>query len=93
MGSKYFNDGIIGNDRVRASFTETGELIRLYYDSSDYKQFLDFFHTGIKVNDSGIIYLHDDINNEYSQNYIEGTNILETHIDNTNKSILLYSIF
>ncbi len=82
MGSKYFNDGIIGNDRVRASFTETGELIRLYYDSSDYKQFLDFFHTGIKVNDSGIIYLHDDINNEYSQNYIEGTNILETHIYN-----------
>ena len=38
---------------------------------------------GVKINDSAIIYLHDDINNHYSQKYVEDTNILTTNIENT----------
>lgn len=83
MRTKYFNDGLVGNKKIKASFTKTGELIRLFYGSADYKQFLDFFHTGVKVNDSALIYLHNDINNVYSQEYIKDTNILETEIFNT----------
>ncbi len=83
MRIKYFNDGLVGNNNIKASFTKTGEMIRLLYGSADYKQFLDTFHPGVKVNDSNLIYLHDDINNAYSQEYIENTNILETQIFNT----------
>ena len=38
---------------------------------------------GVKINDSNIIYLHDDPNNIYEQEYIEDTNILVTDIKNT----------
>ena len=82
MRTKYFNDGVIGNERITASFTERGELIRLFYGSADFKQFVDYFHTGIQVNDSALIYLHDDVNNRYEQSYIENTNILKTSIYN-----------
>ena len=80
---KYFNDAIIGNKNMTASFTKKGELLRLFYPTTDYKQFIDFFHVGVKVNDSGIIYLHNDINNIYNQHFVENTNILKTEITNT----------
>lgn len=83
MGEKYYNDAIIGNKNITASYSSKGELLRLYYPTVDYKQFIDFFHTGIKVNDSSLIYLHDDVNNIYKQNYTENTNILNTRIENT----------
>jgi len=83
MRSKYFNDAIVGGKNVIASYTKKGELLRLMYDTPDYRQFLDFFYTGVKINDSNIIYLHDDQNNKYNQSYIEDTNILNTEIENT----------
>ena len=80
---KYYNDAIIGNKEITASFTKKGELIRLFYPNTDYRQFIDFLHVGVKVNDSSMIYLHDDINNTYKQFYTENTNILNTEIVNT----------
>ena len=80
---KYFNDAIIGNQNITASYSKRGELLRVFYPYIDYKQFIDFYYVGLKVNDSGIIYLHDDINNVYEQHYIEDTNILKTEIFNT----------
>ena len=80
---KYFNEAIIGNEKVTASYTKKGELLRLLYPNTDYKQFVDFFHVGLKINDSNIVYLHNDINNIYNQYYTEGTNILNTEIFNT----------
>lgn len=80
---KYYNDAIIGNKEMLASFTKKGELIRLFYPNTDYRQFIDFFHVGLKINDSSIIYLHNDINNTYKQYYTENTNILNTEILNT----------
>ena len=79
---KYFNDAIIGNRNILASYTQKGELLRLFYPDADNRQFIDFYYTGIKVNDSGLIYLHQDINNIYEQHYIEDTNILVTEIIN-----------
>lgn len=83
MKTKYFNDAIIGNNNMLASYSSTGELLRLYYPSRDNKQFIDFFETGVKVNDSSLIYLAQDVNNLYKQKYIEDTNILTTEIKNT----------
>ena len=83
MKQKYFNDGIIGNGKVTASFSKTGELLRFFYGAIDYKQFVEQFDVGVKINDSAMIYLHNDINNVYDQRYIEDTNILQTEILNT----------
>ena len=90
MKKKYYNESIIGNEKIVASFTSKGEMLRIFYPTRDCRQFIDTMHTGIKVNDSAIIFLHDDINNEYEQYYTENTNILNTKIKNTyfNISIL-----
>ena len=83
MKKKYYNDAFIGNKNVTASFSKYGELLRLYYPLPDYRQYSSFFHVGIKVNDSNIIYLHSDINNRYKQYYNEKSNVLNTEIENT----------
>lgn len=83
MKTKYFNDAVIGNKNITASFSKTGELLRLFNQSPDYKQFFQEFHTGVKLNDSAMIYLHGDINNTFKQYYVEGTNVLVTEIVNT----------
>ena len=90
MKKKYYNEAIIGNDKIVASFSSKGEMLRLFYPSRDIRQFLDEMFVGIKVNDSMLINLHDDINNQYEQYYTEDTNILNTKIKNTyfNISIL-----
>lgn len=83
MKKKYYNEAIIGNDKIVASFSSRGEMLRLFYPTRDCRQFIDTMYTGVKVNDSAIIYLHDDINNQYEQYYTENTNILNTKIKNT----------
>ncbi len=75
---KFFNEAIIGNQKMMATYTSKGELLRIFYPNVDFKQFIDLFHVGVKINDSQIIYLHDDINNVYTQEYLEDTNILKT---------------
>ena len=82
MKTKYFNDAIIGNRNVKATFSKKGELLRLYYPNIDYRQFIDEFIVGVKINDSRLINLYDDINNIYSQEYDGDTNILCTEIKN-----------
>lgn len=83
MKDKYLNDAIIGNKKLVASYTKKGELLRLYYPAPDNKQFIDYCYAGLKINDSGLVNLYDDINNEYNQHYTEDTNILNTEIYNT----------
>ena len=80
---KYFNDAIIGNNKVRAGLTKKGELIRIFYPNIDFTQFIDEFKVGVKINDSNLIHLEEDINNVYEQYYSEDTNILNTEIENT----------
>ena len=83
MDNKYFNEAIIGNKNILATFTSRGEMQRMYFPSKDNRQYIEFFHAGIKINDSDVIYLHDDINNVYKQYYETDTNVLNTEITNT----------
>ena len=71
---KYFNDAVIGNNKIRAGLTKKGELIRLFYPNIDFTQFIDEFKVGVKINDSNLIHLEEDINNVYEQYYSEDTN-------------------
>lgn len=79
----YLNDAIIGNKEVKVGLTEKGEIVRICYPNVDFRQFIEFLHMGVKINDSGTIYLHNDVNNVYNQEYIEDTNVLKTEIKNT----------
>lgn len=92
MEKKYYNDAIIGNKEMVASFTKKGELLRLYYTAPDYRQFIDYMHVGLKINDSGLVNMHDDINNVYNQYYIKNTNILNTEIKNTYFNLKIHQI-
>lgn len=83
MDNKYFNEAIIGNKQMLATFTSKGELQRLYFPSKDNRQYINFFHTGVKINNSDLIYLHDDVNNVYKQYYDTDTNVLNTEVTNT----------
>lgn len=83
MNNKYLNEAIIGNKSLLATYTSKGELLRMYYPNKDNRQYLKYYHVGIKINDSDIIYLHDDVNNTYKQYYDTDTNILNTEINNT----------
>ena len=83
MKRKYLNDAFIGNRKMIASVSEKGELLRLSYPTADYRQFIDYYETGVKINDSALIRLHDDINNVYNQYYSTDTNVLNTEIENT----------
>ena len=80
---KYYNDAFVANKNMIASFSKYGELLRLYYPLPDYRQYSDYFRVGLKINDSNIIYLHNDPNNKYNQYYTKDTNILNTEIENT----------
>ena len=83
MESKYLNEAIIGNKNMIATFSGKGELHRLYFPSKDHRQYINFFRTGVKINSSDLIYLHEDINNVYKQYYDTDTNVLNTEITNT----------
>ena len=83
MENKYLNEAIIGNKNMIATLTAKGEMQRVYFPSKDNRQYINFFHTGVKVNNSDLIYLHSDINNVYKQYYDTDTNILNTEITNT----------
>lgn len=80
---KYLNEAIIGNKNILATFSGKGEMLRLSYPNRDNRQYLKYFHTGIKINDSNLIQMHEDINNSYVQYYDTDTNILNTEITNT----------
>lgn len=80
---KYLNEAIIGNKDILATYTNKGELQRLYFPGRSIRQYIDFCHIGVKINDSNLIYLHNDINNVYKQYYDIDTNILNTEITNT----------
>ena len=83
MENKYLNEAIIGNRKMIATYTSKGEMQRVYFPSKDNRQYINYFHTGVKINESDLIYLHDDINNTYKQYYDTDTNILNTEITNT----------
>ena len=83
MENKYFNEAMIGNKNILATFTGKGEMQRIYFPNKDSRQYIDYFHTGVKINSSDLIYLHDDINNVYKQYYDADTNILNTEVTNT----------
>ena len=74
---------LFGNENITATFSRSGELLRLFYPMADFKQFINWMKISVKINNSLNISLHDDINNTYMQRYVDNTNVLQTEIFNT----------
>ena len=51
---KYLNEGIIGNKNMLVTFSGKGEMLRLSYPNRDNRQYLKYFRTGMKINDSNL---------------------------------------
>lgn len=83
MENKYLNEAIIGNKNIISTLTSKGEIQRIYSPTRDFRQYVEFYHTGVKINNSDLIYLHEDINNIYRQYYDTDTNVLNTEITNS----------
>ena len=69
MKNKYYNDALTGNENIVVSFNSKGELLRLYYPTRDYRQFVDELICGIRINKSMLIKLNSDTSNKYEQYY------------------------
>ena len=80
---KYLNEAIIGNKNMLVTYSGKGEMLRLSYPNKDNRQYLKYFYSGVKINDSDLIKMSEDINNTYMQYYDTDTNILNTEITNT----------
>ena len=52
---KYYNEALIGNKDMLATYSGKGELQRMYFPAKDNRQFISFYHVGVKVNDSDLI--------------------------------------
>lgn len=57
---KYYNEAIIGNKNIVASFSKKGEMLRLFYPTRDYRQFIETMHTGVKHTSLGV-FLYNSI--------------------------------
>lgn len=79
MTKTYFNSAIIGNSRMLGCLTDRGELVRLFWPNIDYQQHIDRFFTGVykRGHENRTVWLHED-SWICSQNYIDGTNIIQT---------------
>jgi oligosaccharide amylase len=89
LGRTYFNHGITGNGRLLATFTNKGELNRIFWPGPDYYQHINNVHAGIKFDESNTKFLHDNI--WYVEQYYEPrTNILVTMYENSDIGIRVY---
>lgn len=78
---KYFNDAIIGNDKMVVSLDKRGKFLRLFYQYPDYMQFFNEVDVIFNINGENLR-VNDDIDSIYSQEYIDSTNISKTNIVN-----------
>ena len=56
MMEKYLNEAIIGNQRMLATFSYKGEMLRLSYPNKDNRQYLKYYKTGVKIKNRRIYY-------------------------------------
>ena len=71
MREKYFNDAVIGNKQMVASYSSKGELLRMYYNSPDYKQFIEYMYYTENTN-----ILNTEIRNTYFNLHIIQTDFV-----------------
>jgi len=89
MGRTYFNHGITGNGRMLATFTEKGDINRIFWPEPDFYQQINSISIGIKYDDSETKFLNDNV--WYTeQKYEDDAAILDTLFENSDYGLRIY---
>ncbi|MBE5812287.1 MAG: glycoside hydrolase [Clostridiales bacterium] len=82
MGRTYFNHGITGNGKMLATFTDKGELNRIFWPEPDFYQQINCISVGIKFDDSETRFLNENV--WYTEQSYDGDSaILNTLFENS----------
>ena len=80
MGRTYFNHGITGNGKMLVTFTDKGEINRIFWPEPDFYQQINCISVGIKFDDSETKFLNDNV--WYTEQSYDGDSaILNTLFD------------
>lgn len=84
----YFNNAIIGNSRILATFDEKGQILRVFWPHIDYSQQVEKMFLGIYFPEisNSMHWLNSD-EWSYNQYYIEDTNVLRTVMTRKNEDL------
>ena len=89
MGRTYFNHGITGNGKLLATFTDKGELNRIFWPEPDYYQQINSISIGFKLDNTPTKFLNDNL--WYTEQYYEpNSNILVTTFENSDIGLKVY---
>ncbi|MGZ6525433.1 MAG: glycoside hydrolase family 15 protein, partial [Tumebacillaceae bacterium] len=74
----YLIDAVIGNGRILACLTASGELVRAFWPTIDYAQHVNRMQAGLRLNgEAAITWLSGDAFT-HEQRYVTDTNIVQT---------------
>lgn len=89
MGRTYFNHGIVGNGKLLATFTEKGDINRIFWPEPDFYQQINSISIGIKYDDSETKFLNDNV--WYTeQKYDDNAAILDTLFENSDYGLRIH---
>ena len=89
MGRTYFNHGIVGNGKILASFTDKGELNRIFWPEPDFYQQINNISIGIKYDDTETKFLNENV--WYTeQSYEKNTVVLNTLFENSDYGLRIH---
>lgn len=89
MGRTYFNHGIVGNGKLLATFTDKGELNRIFWPEPDFYQQINSISIGIRYDDSETRFLNDNV--WYTEQvYEDNTAILDTLFENSDYGLRIH---
>ncbi|PWK13364.1 glycoside hydrolase family 15 protein [Tumebacillus permanentifrigoris] len=74
----YLIDSVIGNGRILACLTQTGELVRAFWPTIDYAQHINKTEAALRVNGDTTHYPLSGNSFTHQQRYVPDTNIVET---------------
>lgn len=89
MGRTYFNHGIVGNGKTLVTFTEKGDINRIFWPEPDFYQQINSISIGIKYDDSETKFLNDNV--WYTeQKYESDAPVLNTLFENSDYGLRIY---
>lgn len=89
MGRTYFNHGIVGNGKLLATFTDKGEINRIFWPEPDFYQQINSISVGIKFDEGETRFFNDNVW-YVEQKYEDNTAILDTLFENSDYGLRLH---
>lgn len=89
MGRTYFNHGITGNGKLLATFTDKGEINRIFWPEPDFYQQINSISIGFKYDDTETKFLNENLW-YVEQSYEDNSNILLTSFENSDFGLRIY---